>query len=133
MSSSPRFINYFACLVLLVFSVSNLSGQSARERSGFDIAPDEKAMEAKRALLDKIAPIGTGDERPPNIVLILADDLGFGDYEASPSSQVIPPVERDRIRTPHIKAMANAGLVFDTSTTPDTPSYPPRTGLQFDT
>jgi uncharacterized sulfatase len=53
--------------------------------------------------------------KPPNIIFILADDLGFGDYEASPSSQVIPPVERDRIRTPHIKAMANAGLVFDTS------------------
>ncbi|MDE0767984.1 MAG: sulfatase [Opitutaceae bacterium] len=120
MSSSPRFINYFACLVLLVFSVSNLSGQSARERSGFDIAPDEKAMEAKRALLDKIAPIGTGDERPPNIVLILADDLGYEDT-AVYGSKSIP--------TPHIDALARNGVRFTDAYVTAATCSPSRAGL----
>ena len=51
----------------------------------------------------------------PNIIFILSDDLGFGEYEGAADSAVKPPAGRRRIQTPHIKAMAAAGMVFETS------------------
>ena len=42
-------------------------------------------------------------EVPPNIVFILADDLGYGDLSC---------YGQTRFKTPHIDALANGGLVF---------------------
>ena len=44
-----------------------------------------------------------GDERPPNIVVIMADDLGWGDIE---------PYGQQRIRTPSLARMAEEGTRF---------------------
>lgn len=44
-------------------------------------------------------------DRPPNIVLILADDLGYGDVSYHGATD---------IRTPHIDSLARDGLRFDT-------------------
>jgi arylsulfatase len=41
--------------------------------------------------------------RPPNIVIVLLDDLGYSDYGAYGSE----------IRTPHIDALADNGVVLD--------------------
>jgi hypothetical protein len=43
---------------------------------------------------------------PPNIVFILADDLGYGDISSYPN-----PSER-RLLTPHVAALAKSGLQF---------------------
>src|SRR5690606_34654754 len=45
-------------------------------------------------------PAGSG---PPNIVLILADDLGYGELGS---------YGQDRIRTPHLDALAAGGMRF---------------------
>lgn len=44
------------------------------------------------------------EDRPPNIIYILADDLGVGDIGA---------YGQEKIKTPHLDALAAEGLVFD--------------------
>lgn len=57
----------------------------------------------------------------PNVVLILADDLGFGDVAAlNPAS---------RIPTPHLDALASEGMVFTDAHTPSAVCTPTRYGL----
>lgn len=45
-----------------------------------------------------------GDETRPNVILCMADDLGWGDtgYNGNPT-----------VRTPHLDRMANTGVIFD--------------------
>lgn len=69
---------------------------------------DEPAIKA--ALDSLIAPASPGDEevasrRNPNIVVIYADDLGYGDVSCYNS-------ERGKIATPHIDNLAAEGLRF---------------------
>jgi N-acetylgalactosamine-6-sulfatase len=47
--------------------------------------------------------IGKAQENPPNIVLIVADDLGYGDLECYGATD---------IKTPHINRLASAGVSF---------------------
>jgi uncharacterized sulfatase len=81
-----------------------------------------------------LAPAPAGPQRAPNIVLILADDLGFGDLGAFGGGL---------IRTPHIDRLAAEGVrltSFYASANVCTPSraglltgrYPIRTGLAYD-
>ena len=42
-------------------------------------------------------------ERPPNIIYIYADDLGYGELE---------PYGQEKIKTPHLKKMAEEGMKF---------------------
>ncbi|MCC5807785.1 MAG: sulfatase-like hydrolase/transferase [Opitutales bacterium] len=44
------------------------------------------------------------DSRPPNVILILADDLGYGDLGC---------YGNDIVRTPHLDALARDGMRFD--------------------
>ena len=46
-------------------------------------------------------------ERPPNIVLIVADDLGYNDISTSGGG-----VAGGRVQTPHIDQLAAEGAVF---------------------
>lgn len=77
-------------------------------------------MAAKRALLDQITPLDLKEKRPPNIVLILADDLGYGDLGVY-GSKTIP--------TPHIDALARSGTRFTDAYVTAATCSPSRAGL----
>ena len=47
------------------------------------------------------------DERPPNIILILADDLGYNDISTFGGG-----VAGGRVKTPHIDQLAAQGAIF---------------------
>lgn len=49
-------------------------------------------------------PLTTYGQKPPNIVLILADDLGYGDLSSYGASD---------LQTPHIDALMEAGMRFE--------------------
>lgn len=57
----------------------------------------------------------------PNIVLILADDMGQGDVQALN--------ENSKIATPHLNKLAKAGMVFTDAHTPSSVCTPTRYGL----
>src|SRR4051812_22126042 len=79
-------------------------------------------------------PLGArGSKRPPNFIVILCDDLGYGDIE---------PTGGRRIPTPNLNRLAAQGLTFTDYYSPAnvcTPSraglltgrYPVRTGLGY--
>ena len=51
-------------------------------------------------------PLCAADARKPNILIILADDLGYGDIRAYNPT-------RGKIPTPHLDALAARGVRFD--------------------
>jgi arylsulfatase A-like enzyme len=62
-----------------------------------------------------------GAERPPNIVVILADDLGYGDVKA------LNP--EGKIATPNLDRLAASGMIFTDAHTPSSVCSPTRYGL----
>jgi arylsulfatase A-like enzyme len=58
--------------------------------------------------------------RPPNIILMLADDLGYGDLGVTGSKQ---------IPTPHLDALAKDGLLFSNAYVTSSVCAPSRAGL----
>jgi len=53
-----------------------------------------------------VAPLKEGGgQMPPNIIVLLCDDLGYGDV------QCLNP-ERGKIPTPHLNALAKSGMIF---------------------
>ncbi len=58
---------------------------------------------------------------PPNIVLIMADDMGYGDVE------VLNP--RSKIPTPHLNRLAEEGMTFTDAHSPSAVCTPTRYGL----
>jgi len=61
------------------------------------------------------------DTSSPNIVFILADDMGYGDSEAYNAESKIP--------TPHINRLADGGMVFTDAHAPGSVCVPSRYGL----
>jgi arylsulfatase A len=59
--------------------------------------------------------------RPPNVVFILADDLGYGDIGANNS--------QSRIATPHIDRIAREGMRFTDAHSPAAVCTPSRYGI----
>ena len=58
---------------------------------------------------------------PPNVIVVMADDLGIGD---------VSPTNPDcKIRTPHLQKMAEQGLTFLDAHTPSSVCTPTRYGL----
>lgn len=58
---------------------------------------------------------------PPNIVLIMADDMGYGDVE------ILNP--RSKIPTPHLNRLAEEGMTFTDAHSPSAVCTPTRYGL----
>jgi arylsulfatase A-like enzyme len=126
-------------LVVVVAWTTPVEAQQGRRRASTGaapyIVPDEQAMEAKRQLLGRIVPIRTDAVRPANVLLILADDLGYADTGIY-GSKAIP--------TPHIDALAQGGVrltdayVTAASCSPSragllTGRYQQRVGFEFNT
>ncbi len=63
----------------------------------------------------------TGQTKPPNVVIILADDLGYGDVQAMHAESTIA--------TPHLNRLAAQGVVFTDAHTPSSVCTPTRYGL----
>ncbi|WP_414979821.1 sulfatase [Congregibacter sp.] len=82
-------------------------------------------------------PVEATADRPPNIILILADDLGINDISTFGGG-----VAGGRVQTPHIDQLAAQGAVFDQAYAGNatcapsramimTGRYPTRTGFEF--
>ena len=65
--------------------------------------------------------IATTNERPPHIVVVLADDMGYGDVGAYNPASKIP--------TPHMDALAKEGIRFTDAHSPSAVCTPTRYGL----
>ena len=63
-----------------------------------------------------------GEAAPPNIVYILADDMGYGDV------QILNP-ERGKIPTPHMDQVAKEGMIFTDAHTTSSVCTPTRYGI----
>ena len=61
------------------------------------------------------------EEKPPNIIFILADDMGYGDVEAYNRNSKIP--------TPHLNKLAKGGMVFTDAHTSSSVCTPTRYAL----
>jgi arylsulfatase A-like enzyme len=96
----------------------------AADRTGAILAPadesNDKAIAAKRKLLDQISDATEATVRPPNVVFILADDLGYADTGIY-GSKSIP--------TPHIDALASGGVRFTDAYVTAASCSPSRAGL----
>ncbi len=79
-----------------------------------------QAAAAKRKVLKAVPNVTGRNRRPPNIVLILADDLGYADSGAY-GSKAIP--------TPHIDALAEAGMKLTNAYVTAASCSPSRAGL----
>lgn len=61
-------------------------------------------------------------QKPPNIIVLLCDDLGYGDV------QCLNP-ERGKIPTPHLDALAKSGMVFTDAHSASAVCTPTRYGI----
>jgi len=103
-----------------LFMLNSIATPGVDAQDEFVIVPTPKEMMEKKATLETIVRVTEGSKRPPNIVLLFADDLGYGDVGAY-GSKTIP--------TPHIDALAESGVKFtDAYVTAGTCS-PSRAGL----
>lgn len=76
-----------------------------------------------RALLYLLLPVALfAAERPPNVLIILADDLGYGDVQA------LNP-QRGKIKTPHLDKLAAQGMAFTDAHSGSSVCTPTRYGL----
>jgi len=125
-------------MLLTVFSVATLvlvgesgaaeqKGSKRRKKaraealSGEVVFPsDPNAESARRKRLASIENVTKRSPRPPNIVLILADDLGYADTGVF-GSTTIP--------TPHIDALARTGTRFTSAYVTAASCSPSRAGL----
>ena len=64
---------------------------------------------------------GREDPIPPNIIIILADDLGYGDLQVYNDESKIP--------TPHLNQLASEGMIFTDAHSPSSVCSPTRYGL----
>ena len=97
------------------------NAEGAKETSStpvFSANTDDEA--AKRTLLSTIADITSGDSRPPNIVLLFSDDLGYGDTSLYGS---------EKIPTPNIDALGKQGVRFSNAYVTAASCSPSRAGL----
>jgi N-sulfoglucosamine sulfohydrolase len=89
----------------------------------FEVSPDARAIEARSHRIGHL-PMTTRRllARPPNIIVLLADDLGYGDVRC------LNP-ERGRIPTPNIDRLAAQGMTFTDGHSGSSTCTPTRYGL----
>ncbi|HOX56059.1 MAG TPA: arylsulfatase [Verrucomicrobiota bacterium] len=85
------------------------------------IGPITKLLAGLLVLPLLIMPARGASSRPPNIVVILADDLGYGDVRCYNAQSKIP--------TPHLDRLAAEGMRFTDAHAPDAVCTPTRYGL----
>ena len=68
-----------------------------------------------------ISSFGCQQETPPNIIFVLADDLGYGDISAFS--------ENNKIKTPNIDGLASEGIRFTDAHSPSAVCTPTRYGV----
>ena len=83
-------------------------------------AANPQAVAAKQRVLRQISTVTGRGKRPPNVVLILADDLGYADTRLY-GSKAIP--------TPHIDALGAGGVKFTDAYVTASSCSPSRAGL----
>lgn len=81
----------------------------------------KKRILSLTACLPFVPNIFAGTPQNPNVVIILADDMGYGDVSFN------NPLSR--VKTPHIDAMAKKGITFSDAHTGGAVSTPSRYGL----
>ncbi len=113
-------IVFFCSHLLFAQQERQIDRRSAAAAQKLIVTPSEQGMATKRHLLNKIQRVTTSSTRPPNIVLILADDLGYADTGRY-GSRTIP--------TPHIDAIAEAGVRFTDAYVTAATCSPSRAGL----
>ncbi len=97
------------------------SQQASTGPSNQPVFPDDpKAIQSRRRLLEPIANVTENETRPPNIVLLFSDDLGYGDL-SSFGSQSIP--------TPHIDALVKSGVKLTSAYVTAASCSPSRAGM----
>jgi len=90
-------------MFLWIVLLATLDGKlSAEEKGALEKGALEKGAEEKGALETGTPKTGAAKAAPPNILLILADDLGFSDVGCYGGE----------IETPHLDALARDGLRF---------------------
>ncbi len=117
----PFTLSCGALLVLSTFAAAQDAATNAgpgRNRAVFP--PDEDTVGQRHALLAGIKPVVDGQSRPPNIVLILSDDLGYADIGIH-GSKAIP--------TPHIDSIGKDGVRFTSAYVTAASCSPSRAGL----
>ena len=123
----PEFNRRAFGLLLLIFHLVMVGRQCVAQQNqappdeGQTVyLPDEKAQEQRESQLSTIVSVTDGDRRPPNVLLILADDLGYADIGVH-GSRTIP--------TPHIDSIANGGVRFTNAYVTAASCSPSRAGL----
>jgi arylsulfatase A-like enzyme len=110
-----------AIRLLAVICVGLQGLYSAAGGNGPPVFPaDPEAVELRRRLLAAIVDGTEGDVPLPNIVFILADDLGYADTGVYGSRQ---------IPTPHIDRLASDGVLFTSAYVTAASCSPSRAGL----
>ncbi len=72
------------------------------------------------SLLFDILSVSAQEQRPPNIIVIISDDAGYGDFSVQGSKQ---------FHTPHIDYLANSGIRFLQGYVTESVCSPSRAGL----
>lgn len=106
------------CFAGLCFLLLLSGAADAQQSPVFPANPESVA--ARQQLLDRIPTVTQRSQRPPNIVLILADDLGYSDTGIF-GSKAIP--------TPHIDALAATGFKLTDAYVTAASCSPSRAGL----
>ena len=102
--SASRFRMFVRWTAVIVAAVIVVGALYLAGRVVFYRQVDDKAhVESKRGYLERITAMTTGAEAGPNFVVILFDDLGYGDIGAYGGRA---------IRTPNIDRLAAEGAIF---------------------